>query len=509
MVSQSSVLNMQFFCPACGTARGPGEDACANCGLIFASVTSSAAPAAAGDTPLKPGDTLASGRYSVRRALARGGMGAIYLADDHQAFGRAVAIKLVLAQRDTAEIEREARVLSTLRHPVIPEMYGFFQEPGRTYLVMEYVDGQDLDQGLTHFDRAANATVAGRPYRQAEVLRWGVGLCRALEYLASRQPPVVHHDIKPANLLLDSHTGEARLIDFGTASSSGSTHGIYGTPGYAPPEQYRGQSEPRSDVYALAATLYHLASDDDPNDHPLSFPQLERLGRLGAALQLALNQDVQGRPNATTLRRLLEDVSVPRGVQPIQLPDSGEVTDVAALARWCETHWHWAVPWLARSLPDQIERLWGRTRLAEDLRAALLAHPDDGNAALDAALTILDPPLELEQPLLVATPSEVDFGAFAPQQAISRPLEVTNVGRRYARGTLELPPWLESDQGELSLVPGQSLTLALSVLPQQVSFATRTRAEVRLADGSRTLFSITARLNVSRWRLLVRRLLEG
>jgi hypothetical protein len=159
MTSQSSVLNMQFFCPACGAARGPGEDACANCGLIFASVAPRvgppAAPPAPGSAALQPGDTLAGGRYTVRRALARGGMGAIYLADDHQAFGRAVAIKLVLAQRDTAEIMREARVLSTLRHPVIPEMYGFFQEPDRAFLVMEYIDGRDLDQGLTHFDRAA------------------------------------------------------------------------------------------------------------------------------------------------------------------------------------------------------------------------------------------------------------------------------------------------------------------------------------------------------------------
>ncbi|MBC8078041.1 MAG: hypothetical protein H7Y32_18325, partial [Chloroflexales bacterium] len=227
------------------------------------------------------------------------------------------------------------------------------------------------------------------------------------------------------------------------------------------------------------------------------------------ALKLALHQDVEKRPSATTLRRLLEEVSVPRALQPIQLPDSGEVTDVAALARWCETHWHWAVPWLARSLPDQIERLWGRTRLAEDLRAALVDHPNDGNAALDAALTILDPALALEQPLLVATPTEIDFGAFAPQQVISRPLEVTNVGRRYARGALELPQWLESDQGEVALAPGQSITLALAVLPQQVNFATRTRADVRLADGARTFFEVTARLNVSRWRLLVRRVVDA
>src|SRR5262249_53453603 len=152
----------------------------------------------------------------------------------------------------------------------------------------------------------------------ADVLRWGVALCRALEYMAGRQPhPALHRDIKPANLVIDRGSGDVRLVNFGgstarpLALSGGdqmSRSPLMGTHGYAAPEQYTGQSEPRSDVYALAATLYHLATDDDPRAHPFQF-YLERLGRLGQALDAALQLDVAARLDAADLLRRLEGMA--------------------------------------------------------------------------------------------------------------------------------------------------------------------------------------------------------
>jgi serine/threonine protein kinase len=153
---------------------------------------------------------------------------------------------------------------------------------------MEYIEGDDLEQRLTHTDRQGRQ-IPGRACAEDEVIRWGIALCKVLEYLASLSPsPVVHHDIKPANIILDKNSGEVRLVDFGTAKArlqqqAGGAVGmqqssLYGTTGYAAPEQYRRTSEPRSDVYALAATLYHLATDDDPGVHPFTFQSSSGLG---------------------------------------------------------------------------------------------------------------------------------------------------------------------------------------------------------------------------------------
>jgi len=173
---------------------------------------------------------------------------------------------------------------------------------------MQFIEGKSLDEGLTRTDDQGNV-LKGKPYPVEQVVLWGVHLCKVLEYLATLQPPVVHQDIKPANIIIDSKTGEARLVDFGTAMAHSfvsqvggvSTHktSVYGTDGYAPPEQYKGRSVPQSDVYALAATLYHLLTDDDPRDHPLDFPALLDLDpRLRRVLEEALESEVTKRPTA-------------------------------------------------------------------------------------------------------------------------------------------------------------------------------------------------------------------
>lgn len=302
-------------CASCGRRAPAHEHFCTRCGRALAFVY----------RPLQPGERVRD--YTVVRLLSRGGMGAVYLATDHGAFDRSVVIKQLLdyfdaddpraAQAARERFRDEARTLARLRHPGIPQMYTCFSQDASNFMVMEYIEGSDLEQRLTRTERGG-AVIRGAPVDPVTVARWGAGLCKVLEYLAAQQPhPVVHHDIKPANLVLDANSSEVRLVDFGTARvrllpQPGGRVGvqkssIYGTVGYAPPEQYGGASEPRSDVYALAATLYHLATDDDPRDEPFTFRRLAGLPPgLRAALAPALETDVRRRCTAGQLRAALE-----------------------------------------------------------------------------------------------------------------------------------------------------------------------------------------------------------
>jgi len=144
-----------------------------------------------------------------------------------------------------------------------------------------------------------------------------------------------------------------RLVDFGTARArliaqpdgriGIQRSSIYGTSGYAPPEQYRGKSEPRSDVYALAATLYHLATNDHPGNDPFKFPRCEDLGLLGEALKSALEHDPQRRPDAATFRATLEKLPT---FHPLVAPDSSCLYNEQAVVRWCQMNWLDAQKWL-------------------------------------------------------------------------------------------------------------------------------------------------------------------
>ncbi len=222
-------------------------------------------------------------RYEVVRVVARGGMGAVYEAHDTRLNGRRCAVKALLdtgrAERDRAEaaawFAREAQILSTLSHPSIPAVSDYFSEQGRHYLVMDFIDGRTLEDIVLR---------EGTPgLLVAEVVRWGIDLCAVLHYLHTRRPPVIFRDLKPANVML-ARDGTLKLIDFGiarcleTANTGQAVVTMIGTPGYAPPEQYQGLADPRSDVYSLGATLHHLLSGRDPRDHqPFSFPPLREL----------------------------------------------------------------------------------------------------------------------------------------------------------------------------------------------------------------------------------------
>jgi serine/threonine-protein kinase len=211
--------------------------------------------------PLLAGEWLLD-RYRILGILGQGGFGAVYRATDEH-LGLDCAIKENLSPSAAAEhqFRREARLLATLRHPNLPRVTNHFVSHGQQYLVMDFVEGEDLEQHLRQQGELP----------QADVLRWGEQICAAVEYLHSQTPPVIHRDIKPANIKITS-TGQAMLVDFGIAkawaagqSTATGARGV--TPGFAPPEQYDlGQTDQASDQYALGATLYNLLTGHRPPD---------------------------------------------------------------------------------------------------------------------------------------------------------------------------------------------------------------------------------------------------
>lgn len=221
---------------------------------------------------LTPG-TILQGRYRIIRWLGGGGMGAVYLAADQRLVGRQVAVKQLVpdpgaSPADVAQTERqfqaEAALLATLDHPNLPKVFDCFTEAGQSYLVMEYVNGETMEAIL---ERTAG------PLPESSVLAWAAQVCDVLSYLHGCQPPIIFRDLKPGNIMLDRQ-GAVKLIDFGIArifKPGKQTDTLrMGTLGYAPPEQYagQGQTDARSDLYSLGATLHHLLTGRDPALYP-------------------------------------------------------------------------------------------------------------------------------------------------------------------------------------------------------------------------------------------------
>lgn len=219
---------------------------------------------------LAPGSILAN-RYSIQKALGVGGMGSVYLARDNHFPNviKLVAVKEMINQapdplvRKTIvqNFEREANILVTLSHPSIPKIFDYFSSDDRSYLVLEYINGKDLENILDE----TNAFLS-----ESKVITWGIELCDVLYYLHNHQPvPIIFRDMKPSNIMINQQ-GHIVLVDFGIAKNFavGQKGTMIGTEGYSPPEQYRGEACPQGDIYALGATLHHLLTRQDPRLEP-------------------------------------------------------------------------------------------------------------------------------------------------------------------------------------------------------------------------------------------------
>ena len=211
---------------------------------------------------LEPG-TLLNNRYRIMGILGQGGMGSVYRAVDEN-LGIEVAVKdnLFTTEEYARQFHREAIILATLRHANMPRVTDHLVIDGQgQYLVMDYVEGEDLRQRM---DRMGMLP-------EEEVIVIGAAVCEALAYLSSRKPPIVHRDIKPGNVKITPQ-GHVYLVDFGLAkmglgSQATATGARAMTPGFSPPEQYgTARTDHRSDLFSLGATLYAALAGTTPED---------------------------------------------------------------------------------------------------------------------------------------------------------------------------------------------------------------------------------------------------
>jgi serine/threonine protein kinase len=254
-----------------------------------------------------PPQSLLQQRYVIAGQAGKGGMGAVYQAVDTRDTHRRVAIKEMsqghlsdagLADA-TAQFQREAALLGRLSHPNLPHIYDAFNERGRSYLVMDFIDGKTLLQLLKES--------GFRPLPVAQVLGYALQLCDVLAYLHQQHPPIIFRDLKPTNVMVTAN-GHVFLIDFGIArifkEGQEQDTALLGSPGYAAPEQHgSAQTNPRSDLYSLGATLHCCLTGRDPYnaDDRFTFPPVRQYNpqvpvELDQLIQRLLALDERQRP---------------------------------------------------------------------------------------------------------------------------------------------------------------------------------------------------------------------
>jgi serine/threonine protein kinase len=268
------------------------------------------------------------GRWEIVKQLGQGGMGTVYLCQDLRLSKRLCVVKKLRVdffreedrQQALAFFDREAMVLSTLKHPNIVLIHDYFEEEGNYFLVMEYVEGENLQHKLMEQSHA---------FPERDVRAWAAKVCEVLNYLHNHHPPVIYRDLKPSNIMVDT-AGNIKLVDFGIArpyaEESDNTHVVSG--GYSPPEQYWGGADPRSDLYGLGATMHFLLTGEEPLALQTSSPRAVNSKvsvQLDRIVQRATAQDVWLRFQSATemLAELSSEGKAP--ASKVQLPALGRL----------------------------------------------------------------------------------------------------------------------------------------------------------------------------------------
>jgi serine/threonine protein kinase/ribosomal protein L40E len=222
------------------------------------------------EKPLTVGTEL-TGRhtYRVKRLVGGGGMAWVYQVEKLDDTSTSLwALKELRPQTEDPDtqaharnlFDQEATILSQLDHPNLPQVIDFFEDAGRAYLVMEFIWGESLEKRLEQ---------TRSPLMERQVLQWAVQVCEVLDYLHTRQPPVIFRDLKPSNIMVNN-AGVIKLVDFGIARTYKENKLqdtiALGSENYAAPEQWgQAQTDPRADIYGLGATVYHLLANMPPS----------------------------------------------------------------------------------------------------------------------------------------------------------------------------------------------------------------------------------------------------
>lgn len=309
-----------IYCSECGSQNVPGAKFCVTCGHVMHVPVAEMSPAAINSpgTGLLPQDSLLNKRYRIIKLVGTGGMGAVYKAEDTRFGDRPVAVKEMrqssLSPQElevaTEQFKIEANMLARLQHPSLPRIYEHFLEGNRWYLVMDFIDGETLDERLRR--------TPGRKLPPPEVVEIGIQLSRVLDYLHKLQPPVVFRDLKPSNVML-TREGHLYLIDFGIARifkpGQAKDTKAYGSIGYSAPEQFdREQTTGQADIYSLGITLHECLSGNIPARTPFNMPRLQFSGQpalehLAALVTQMMALDKDKRPaSIEKVRQELESI---------------------------------------------------------------------------------------------------------------------------------------------------------------------------------------------------------
>jgi len=290
------------YCSGCGEKHNIDAKFCGNCGCSIEETTTTGG--------LTPG-TIIDNRYEIKKLIKSGGMGAIYQAIDKR-FSNKCAVKEMVINESAHDanylayrFQEEAKMLRTLHHPNLPRVIDYFIEKGTYYLVMDFVEGQDLDEILRKYGKP------GLP--EEKVVRWAIDLLDVLSYLHRNDPPVIYRDLKPANIMIQKNNNQVMLVDFGIARSimpeNINTMTSIGTPHYSSPEQFDGKVVPQSDLFSLGATMHHLLTGKIPA--PCMFKPVRQLNpevsvELEIILEKALALEVEDRyTNAIEMKQCL------------------------------------------------------------------------------------------------------------------------------------------------------------------------------------------------------------
>lgn len=236
--------------------------------------------------------TVIDGKYEILKEIGRGGMSVVYLAMDKR-LNKQWAVKEIRKKGSGKNDEivvnsllAEANMMKKLDHPSLPRIVDIIDNGITIYVIMDYIEGESLDKILNEYGAQPEEMVIG----------WAKQLCDALSYLHSQKPPIIYRDMKPANVMLKPE-GNIKIIDFGIAREYKEQNladtTVLGTKGYAPPEQYSGQTDGRSDIFALGMTMHHLLTGVDPRNGEPYAPVRQWNPELSEGIEIIIDRCVE------------------------------------------------------------------------------------------------------------------------------------------------------------------------------------------------------------------------